>query len=82
MQPSGWRLGRVVDLDIPGLIPTRSFPRLPNTQFWRVGLCIRSLLSRSVSKGPCLCVTTLIRVVWETLGEVPHHKIKNKNSSY
>ena len=41
--------------------------RIPDTQFWRVRLCIRGLLPKGGSEGPCL-------------GEVPCHK-KRKNVS-
>lgn len=43
-------------------ITTRSFPKLPDTLFWPVGSCIRELLPKGGSKGPCL-------------GEVPYHNI-------
>lgn len=46
-----------------GLIPTRTFPGLPDAWFWQVGLCIRGLLPRDGSKGPCL-------------SKVPHHQKK------
>ena len=38
-------------------------PRSPNTWLWQVGSCIRRLLSKGGSEGPCL-------------GEVPRHKKK------
>ena len=44
-------VGGAVDPDILGLILTRSYPRLPDTRFWWVGLCIHGLLPRGGSKG-------------------------------
>jgi hypothetical protein len=44
-------------------------PRSPNTWLWQVGSCIRRLLSKGGSEGPCL-------------GEVPRHKKKNKKIRY
>ena len=50
--------------NILGSIPNRSFIGLLDTQFWQVGSCIHTILSRGESKGPCL-------------GDVSHH-LKNK----
>ena len=44
-----------------GLIPTRTFPGLPDAWFWQVGSCSRGLLPKDGSKGPCL-------------SKVPHHQ--------
>ena len=48
-----------------GLIPTRTFPGLPDAWFWQVGSCICGLLLRDGSKGSCL-------------SKVPHHQKKKK----
>ena len=44
----------IVDPDILGSIPTRSYPGLPDTWLWWVGFCILDLLPKVGSKGSCL----------------------------